>query len=303
MHSDSSLDKRGHELYAIIEENQEVAPSVGRCRVPGARDRDTVMLNLTGEHDAICPPPSTDRPFALKARCRSIGHNHLDGPVIRLVDHGGAEDVVDGSRVMEQGTIYLSRDHADSDARLCHGCYYSPIMEIESRIRKAFAEVRSSYETHKHVLQEAVLRIPQGIILELGAGEGSTPPLHEVCLATGRPVITLESERTWFERFEPLRSENHAVMHVPSWEALDAPIFRALPFAIAFVDHTPSRRVTDIEWLSKCARIIVVHDTESGDYGYEKIFGDMFRWKVTYKGQTPWTSVLSNFVDVSGWTF
>jgi len=183
------------------------------------------------------------------------------------------------------------------------GATITPTMEIESRIRKVFAEVRNSYETHKPVLQEAVLRIPHGLILELGAGEGSTPPLHEVCLATGRPVVTLESERPWFERFEALRSENHAIVHVPSWSALDAPVFRALPYAIAFVDHTPSRRVTDIEWLAKGAQVVVVHDTESGDYGYEKIFGDMFRWKVTYKGHTPWTSVLSNFVDVSGWAF
>ncbi len=176
-------------------------------------------------------------------------------------------------------------------------------MEIESLIRAAFAEVRNGYETHRPVLREALLRVPHGLILELGAGEGSTPPLHEVCLATGRPVVTLESDRAWFERFESLNSENHAVVHVPSWDALDSPIMRSLPYAIAFVDHTPTRRVTDIEWLAHRARVVVVHDTESKDYGYEKILDGVFRWSVTYKGHHPWTSVLSNFVDVSGWTF
>ncbi len=175
-------------------------------------------------------------------------------------------------------------------------------MEIESRIRAAFAEVRNGYETHRPALRGTVLRIPDGLILELGAGEGSTPPLHEVCLATGRPVVTLESDRAWFERFDHLNSENHAVVHVPSWSELDGPILRSLPYAIAFVDHTPTRRVTDIEWLAHRARVLVVHDTESRDYGYEKIFG-LFRHSVTYKGHVPWTSVFSNFVDVSGWTF
>lgn len=176
-------------------------------------------------------------------------------------------------------------------------------MEAESRIRAAFAEVRDAYETHRPALREAVLRVADGLILELGAGEGSTPPLHEVCLATGRPVVTLESDRAWFERFVRLRSENHAVVHVPSWEDhLANPVVRQLPYAIAFVDHTPTRRVADIEWLAQRARVLVVHDTESADYGYEKIFG-LFRHSVTYRGHTPWTSVLSNFVDVSGWTF
>ncbi len=175
-------------------------------------------------------------------------------------------------------------------------------MDVEARIRTAFSEVRNGYETHRPVLREAVLRVPNGLILELGAGEGSTPPLHEVCLTTGRPVITLESERSWFDRFAHLASDNHAVVHVPSWDVLDVPLLRELPYAIAFVDHTPTRRVTDIEWLARRAHVLVVHDTESKDYGYEKIVG-IFKYQTTYKGHTPWTTVFSNFVDVSDWSF
>lgn len=175
-------------------------------------------------------------------------------------------------------------------------------MEIESRIRAAFAEVRNAYETHRPVLREAVLRVPHGIILELGAGGGSTPPLHEVSLITGRTVITLESDRAWYERFAHLHSENHAVLRVPSWDLLDSGLVRELPYAIAFIDHTPPRRVTDIQWLAQRAQVLVVHDTESADYGYEKVLGT-FKYSVTYKDHHPWTSVLSNFIDVSGWTF
>lgn len=178
----------------------------------------------------------------------------------------------------------------------------APDALTESRIFTAFAEIRNGYETHRPVLREAVLRVPHGLILELGAGEGSTPPLHQVCLMTGRPVVTLEADPTWHARYAHLNSENHAVVHVPSWDELDRPLFRALPHAIAFVDHTPTRRVTDIKWLADRARVLVVHDTESQDYGYEEIF-DLFKYSVTYKGHTPWTSVYSNFINVSDWLF
>ncbi len=174
--------------------------------------------------------------------------------------------------------------------------------DVEARVRAAFAGIRSGYETHRPALCEAVLRVPDGLVLELGAGTGSTPPLHEVALAMRRPVVTLESDRAWFDQFVNLRSENHAVVHVPSWTDLDGPTIRSFPYTVAFVDHTPTRRVTDIRWLAKKARVVVVHDTESLDYGYEEIFG-LFRWGTTYKGHTPWTSVFSNFIDVSGWTF
>ena len=159
------------------------------------------------------------------------------------------------------------------------------------------------FETHRPVLCEAVLRVRDGLILELGAGDGSTPPLHEVSLATGRSVITLDHDPAWIERFAHLRSENHAIVQVASWTDLDSPIFRSLPIAIAFVDHAPAeQRVVDLRWLAHSARVVVVHDTDSKDYGYEKIF-DLFRHRTTFLGHVPWTSVLSNFVDVSTWSF
>jgi hypothetical protein len=174
---------------------------------------------------------------------------------------------------------------------------------VESRIRAAFAGVGSTFETHRPVLCEVVLRVPNGLILELGAGDGSTPALHEVSLATGRSVITIEHDHAWIEHFAHLRSDNHAIVHVQSWTDLDSSIVRSLPYAIAFVDHAPhARRVVDIAWLAQCARAVVVHDTESNEYGYDGIF-DLFRHHTTFRGHTPWTSVMSNFIDVSGWSF
>lgn len=178
-------------------------------------------------------------------------------------------------------------------------------MNTERIIRAAFAGVHSPYETHRPVLCEAVLRVSDGLILELGAGEGSTLPLHEVSLATGRRIITLESDHEWFERFEHLRSHSHTIEHVRSWTEIDLVRLGEsgeLPYAIAFVDHAPvERRVIDIAKLAKLAKLVVAHDTNSEDY-FDQISG-LFRYRTTYKHRLPWTSVLSNFIDVSGWTF
>lgn len=179
-------------------------------------------------------------------------------------------------------------------------------MNTESLIRAAFGDVRSAYETHRPVLCEAVLRVPDGPILELGAGTGSTLPLHEVSLATGRHVVTLESDHGWFERFEHLRSNNHAIEHVRSWAELDAARQgvgdQAPHYAVAFVDHAPAeRRIVDIRWLARRAKVIVAHDTDSKDY-YDQIC-KLFEYRTTYKRHSPWTSVFSNFIDVTQWSF
>lgn len=176
-------------------------------------------------------------------------------------------------------------------------------MSVEERIRAAFAGVQNPYQTHRPVLCEAVLRVPNGLILELGSGEGSTSALHEVCLATGRPVVTLDNDPTWISRFEHFRTSDHAIVCVDSWAQLDNPIVRRLPYAIAFVDHAPAeRRVVDLAWLADRAKIVVVHDTENPGFAYDSVF-QRFRYSVTYRNYVPWTSVLSNFVDVSGWSF
>lgn len=171
----------------------------------------------------------------------------------------------------------------------------------EARIRAAFAGVRNAYETHRPVLCEAVLRVP-GVILELGAGDGSTPALHEVALASERFVITLESDRGWFDRFAHFHSSRHAVVYVPNWDILNGSLIQALRFGVAFVDHAADRRVPEILWLANRADVIVVHDTECDAYGYERLNG-LFRWTITYQDQTPWTTVMSNFIDVSTWSF
>lgn len=171
-------------------------------------------------------------------------------------------------------------------------------MEIyESRISALFAGIASGYETHRPVLREAVLRT-RGPILELGTGEGSTLALHAVATACSRRVFSFDHDPEWIERFLSLRSEHHFLAYVPSWD--DCPIESHF-WSVALVDHKPAeRRVVDIARLAYRAELIVVHDTNSPEYGYEPII-DSFAYRLEYREYQQWTTLLSNYVDVSGW--
>jgi hypothetical protein len=176
-------------------------------------------------------------------------------------------------------------------------CYAFGGMAIEEHIRGLFAGVRSGYETHRGVLCEAVLRT-QGPILELGAGDGSTLALHGVALATGRRVWTFDQDPAWVARFMSLRSELHFIAHVRDWDACP---LEAQFWSVAFVDHAPAdRRVIDIRRLAYHAELVVVHDTESAEYGYEAI-ADCFAYRWDYREHPQWSTVFSNYVDVSAW--
>lgn len=152
--------------------------------------------------------------------------------------------------------------------------------------------------THRPVLCEAILRTT-GPILELGMGDNSTPPLHAVAETCGRRVCSYDHDATWAARYSELRSDNHQIEHVISWD--DCPI-EATRWAVALVDHSPNeRRTVDIARLAAHAEVVVVHDTQDATFGYEPVF-DTFKYRLDYREDAPWTTLLSNYVDVSRWS-
>lgn len=175
-------------------------------------------------------------------------------------------------------------------------------MNDEDLIRSAFHGVMAPYETHRPVLCEAVLRT-SGPILELGAGSGSTYALHAASKIMKRRLLTLEGNAEWAKRFLYLRSELHEIEHDPGWKRCDDPDFRQSRWSLAFVDHAPAeRRIDDIAWLASRADVVVIHDTEDPTYRYELVF-PLFKHVNNHSAYPQWTSVLSNVVDVTTWTF
>lgn len=169
---------------------------------------------------------------------------------------------------------------------------------LETKIRRLFAGVSGPYATHRPTLGEAVARTT-GPILELGMGENSTASLHAVAEISGRPVFSYDHEASWVERFVNLRSSNHQISCVNSWDS--CPI-ESMQWGVAFVDHAPAgRRVVDIARLADRADVVVVHDTEDSTYGYDSVF-HLFRYRYDDRDRRPWTTLLSNRIDVSEWS-
>jgi hypothetical protein len=168
----------------------------------------------------------------------------------------------------------------------------------QDEIRALFSPIDSPYATHRQALCEAIVRTT-GLVLELGMGDSSTPSLHDLASLTGRSVYSFDHDLAWVERFRGFQSANHQIGIVASWD--ECPI-ETMFWSAALVDHAPAeRRIVDIQRLVNRAQVLVVHDTEDPSYGYDQIFG-AFKYRVDFRDQHPWTTLLSNFVDVSRWT-
>ena len=131
----------------------------------------------------------------------------------------------------------------------------------------------------------------KGDVLELGIGMGSTPILHELC--RDRKLISYENDLVYFNQFIRYESPWHEMKFVQTWA--EAEMER--PWALAFVDSAsgPSRPEA-IERLRNWADYIMVHDTEKrNDRHYHmKDVLRSFKYRMTYKGWEPYTSVVSD---------
>lgn len=140
--------------------------------------------------------------------------------------------------------------------------------------------------------------VPASRILELGAGEYSTPMLHAIAHACGAELLTLGADDAWLAKYRDLMAEFHELRHVPDWAA-EAAIDE--PWDLAFVDHAPAeRRRFDLARLANNAEvgIVVLHDTEPyTSYGYDQAI-PLFKFVATCKRWKTWTSVCSNAIDV-----
>ena len=160
-----------------------------------------------------------------------------------------------------------------------------------------FEGIANGYGTHRPLLCEAIMRTT-GPILELGMGDSSTPSLHGVAEACGRFVCSYDHDASWVERYVKLRSIHHRIEHVTSWE--ECPI-ESTRWAVALVDHAPAaRRAVDIARLAEHADVVVVHDTEDPAYAYDSVFAT-YKYRLDDRARNPWTTLLSNYVDVSAW--
>lgn len=137
----------------------------------------------------------------------------------------------------------------------------------------------------------------EGDVLEMGTGYFSTLVLRWLCEMSGRTLYSMESKKMWYDRAMKKSKPFHKVIFCENWDK--AKIERE--WGLVFIDHGPnSRRHIDVARLAKYAQVIVMHDTEpeaDRGYKYSKVF-PLFKYKFDFKKYKPWTSAVSNFVDV-----
>ena len=125
------------------------------------------------------------------------------------------------------------------------------------------------YGTHQRLLVKYMMQTT-GPVIELGAGNYSTPILHEIAAAQGRHLTTVDNNPEWLGKFKAFENAGHTLTLLASWDDFTV----TEPHGLAFVDHAdpPSHpRWLQVLKLIPTTNVIVIHDTEDETYGYAKL--------------------------------
>lgn len=149
----------------------------------------------------------------------------------------------------------------------------------------------------------------KGPIIEFGMGEYSTPLLHTIGESQCRDIISTDTSKEWIYNFSNMGSKYHKLYYVPVYEddfeknpkpeMWDTVGSQFEYYGVVFIDHRPGeRRRVEIEKYKNKADILVVHDTGQKDYQYENVL-NKFKFRYDCKRYTPYTTLVSNKMDVS----
>ncbi len=155
-------------------------------------------------------------------------------------------------------------------------------------------KLKKEWGTHIPMLLKAVQKT-EGPVLEIGAGFYSTPLLHWLCAEYRRTLVTYEGNMEFYNQIKNFRSRTHSTHFVEDWDATD---FDKKHWSVALIDHETERRNLDIIRLKDCVDFIVIHDTNKDLYNYEKVWPH-FKYIHHWKFCKPWTTVVSNFYDIT----
>ena len=156
------------------------------------------------------------------------------------------------------------------------------------------------YGSHFPILA-GVVAGSTGPVLELGAGNWSTPMLHYMCRGMNRMLVTADNDPTWITTFAEYRRTWHELHAVTDWAAFDLEgVARQQgAFAVAFIDCAPGEIRHDlIRRLQGHARYIIAHDSErdwetGANYLYETVT-PLFKHVTEFRRFRPYTLILSD---------
>ena len=156
----------------------------------------------------------------------------------------------------------------------------------------------TGWSSHLPILIK-VLMITDGPVLELGSGLFSTPVMYWLCKSQNREFVSYENYKEYFELVKNFNKRKQKVLLIKNW---DEAKIEGTHWSLALVDHAPARRRrTEVKRLAHTANFVVVHDTEPESDKWYKYAGPfaLYKYRYDWTKAKPYTSVLSNFIDLS----
>lgn len=148
--------------------------------------------------------------------------------------------------------------------------------------------LEDGYGSHKLVLLAAsiVTGHDQSPVMEMGCGYHSTGLFHQIVVnEQKRFLLSTDTDRDWLEKFEAnMTTSLHQFRHIAQTSDWDTVGIDRPRWSIIFVDHKPGdRRVVDIIRLANVTDIMIVHDTETEGYNYERGLAQFpYRYRFKY---------------------
>ena len=176
----------------------------------------------------------------------------------------------------------------------------------ESYLKYKLGESMIPYSTHQPILIHLLNTIKKGDVLEYGMGWNSTPIMHTICGMQGRKLLSVETDKEWFDKFAGYQGDNHNLLHVDCQELSkwNHPLFKE-KYVIAFIDGSNNiSRQKFIETIKVNVDYFVIHDTEEAVHNFkypEFTYGwDFSGFKHCYHLQIggPSASLVSNLEEI-----
>lgn len=152
--------------------------------------------------------------------------------------------------------------------------------------------ITDAWGSHRPFLWLVLNKLKPDFAVECGIGYNSTLLIDSMC----DKFLALETDPEWYDKFTYILKG--VTMNTDSWESV-----RPIKADFLFVDCKPGEsRKMIIEKCANTSKVIVAHDTEINAnhvYGMEPVLST-FKYRLDFcPDGLPWTTAVSNFIDVT----
>ena len=158
-------------------------------------------------------------------------------------------------------------------------------------------DVTKGWSSHMPVLIK-LCSMTEGTILEMGSGVYSTPFLHWFCSDRKRRLITYENDKDFIRLAREYKSRTHSIRLVDDYLSVSA-VPGKDRYSIVFIDHAGHERGKTAVHFKDVADYVILHDSDKPHKNMYGLAFENFKYRKDYTQCVPWTTVLSNFHDLS----